>query len=191
MAVMSAALSRFSSDRERRLWMWTLAVVVAIYATLGLAQTLAVELRDRNVVDAAFVWAFVLILVAIVALGLRIRPGGAEIGVAIGVVAVYAMVFIRMAVPEERTHVVEYGVVAILVHEALTERASQGRRVPAPAVTALGLTTVVGGLDELIQLFLPSRVFDPADIFVNTMSALMALVAKLSLAFARRRAPLR
>ena len=25
----------FSSDRERRLWVWTLAVVVAIYSTLG------------------------------------------------------------------------------------------------------------------------------------------------------------
>ena len=31
----------FSSDRERRLWGWTLAVVGAIYSTLGLAGTLA------------------------------------------------------------------------------------------------------------------------------------------------------
>ena len=31
----------FSSYRERRLWLWVLAVMVAIYATLGLAQTLA------------------------------------------------------------------------------------------------------------------------------------------------------
>lgn len=66
---MVATGSRFSSSRERRLWLWTLAVVAAIYSTLGLARTFAVELRHRGLVDAAFFWAFVLILVAIVALG--------------------------------------------------------------------------------------------------------------------------
>ena len=30
----------FTSDRERRLWLWTLAVLVAIYSTLGLARAL-------------------------------------------------------------------------------------------------------------------------------------------------------
>ena len=40
-----AAIS-FSSERERRLWAWTLAVVVAIYSTMGLARTLAGALRD-------------------------------------------------------------------------------------------------------------------------------------------------
>lgn len=185
--VIVAATSAFSSSRERRLWLWTLAVVVAIYSTVGLARTLAVELRHRNLVDTAFVWVFVLILAAIVALGLKIRPGGAEIGVALGVVAVYAMVFIRMAIPEERTHVIEYGVVAILIHEALTERASQVRRVPAPALVALGMTISIGAVDELLQLVVPSRVFDPADIFVNSVSAVMALAAKLALGWARPR----
>ncbi len=184
---MVAAVPRFSSPRERRLWLWTLTVVVAIYSTLGLARSLAVELRHRGLIDAAFVWAFVLILVAIAALGLKARPRGLEIGVAAGILAVYAMVFIRMALPEERTHVVEYGVVAILIHEALTERASRDWRVPPPALTAIGVTIVVGAVDEFIQLFVPSRVFDPVDIFVNSVSAFMAVLAKLALGLAGRR----
>jgi len=183
---MVATVQKFSSPRERRLWVWTLAVVVAIYSTLGLARTLAVELRHRGLIDAAFFWAFVLILVAIAALGLKVRPRGHEIGVAAGILAVYALVFIRMALPEERTHVVEYGVVAILIHEALTERASQHRRAPRPALTAVGVTILVGTVDEFIQLFVPSRVFDPADIFVNSVSALLAVVAKLALGLASR-----
>ena len=36
-----------ASKRERRLWLWTLAVLVAIYATLGLAPILAQVLRER------------------------------------------------------------------------------------------------------------------------------------------------
>ena len=41
-------LSAFTSERERRLWAWTLAVVVAIYSTLGLARTLAAVLAEWN-----------------------------------------------------------------------------------------------------------------------------------------------
>ena len=44
----------FSSDRERRLWLWTLAVMVAIYSTLGPARTLADALRERNLLEVSF-----------------------------------------------------------------------------------------------------------------------------------------
>ena len=39
-------------------------------------------------------------------------------------------------------------------------RAIQGRRVPAPAVTAAVTTALIGVLDECIQAFVPGRVFD-------------------------------
>ncbi len=177
----------FSSDRERRLWAWTLLVVVAIYSTLGLARTLADELRDRGLLDGAFVLGAWLILASTVALSLKIRPRGTEIGVALGVAAVYLMVFIRMALPQERTHLIEYGVVAVFVHGALTERVSHRRRVRVPALLAIGAATLLGALDEAIQMFLPSRVFDPADVFVNFVAAVMAILAKVTLTRARRR----
>ena len=41
-------MNLFTSDRERRLWLWTIAVLVAIYASLGFAETLVVTLRERN-----------------------------------------------------------------------------------------------------------------------------------------------
>lgn len=44
----------FSSKRERRLWLWALVVVLAIYATMGLAQTLAGALRDRGLISNGF-----------------------------------------------------------------------------------------------------------------------------------------
>jgi hypothetical protein len=181
-------MSFFTSDRERGLWLWTLAVVVAIYSTLGLATTLVGKLLERGVFDGTFIVAFFLTGAAILTQGLKARPGGAEIGVALGVAAVYLMVFARMGIPE-RTHLFEYGVVAVFIFEALTERASQDRRVPQPALVAVLATALVGVLDECIQAFLPSRVFDLVDILFNVLAGTMAVGASVVLAWARRRRP--
>lgn len=176
----------FSSRRERRLWGWTLAVVATIYSTLGLAATLAGFLRNRGLLDDLFVLGLILIGAAILAQGLTWRPRGIELVVALGIVATYLLVFARMAIPEERTHLIEYGVVAVFVNEALTERASQGRHVPVPALLAVLATAMVGLLDECIQAFLPNRVFDYRDILFNGLAAVMAVAASMALAWARQ-----
>ena len=107
-------MALFSSDRERRLWLWTLAVMVAIYSTLGVTPTLTAILREHGLLEASFALGMVLIGAAIVTQGVKIRPGGAEIAVVLGVMAVYLLVFVRIeAPPEERTHLIEYGVVAV------------------------------------------------------------------------------
>lgn len=176
----------FSSRRERRLWGWTLTVVAAIYSTLGLAATLAGFLRNRGLLDDLFVLGLILIGAAILAQGLTWRPRGIEIVVTLGIVATYLLVFARMAIPEERTHLIEYGVVAVFINEALTERASQGRHVPVPALLAVLATAMVGLLDECIQAFLPNRVFDYRDFLFNGLAAVMAVAASVALAWARR-----
>ncbi len=184
---LGAPVPLFTSDRERQLWFWAAAVVVAIYSTLGLARTFAGTLRERGLLDVAFVVGLALVVSAVVALGLRSRPGGVEIGVWVGVLAVYLLVLVRMAIPEERTHLIEYGVVAVLVLEALTERASRSRRVRTPALLTLLLTAAVGAVDEGIQGLLPDRVADVRDIGFNALAALMAVVAWTVLRLMARR----
>ncbi|NNF57280.1 MAG: VanZ family protein [Rhodothermaceae bacterium] len=126
-----------------------------------------------------------LIGVAILTQGLRVRPGGREVGVGMGVAVVYFFMFFRMAIPE-RSHLIEYSVVAVLVYEALTERVSQGRRVPVPALLAILATSLVGALDEGIQMFFPTRVFDPVDILFNVLAAVMAVLAVAVLRWAQQ-----
>ncbi len=176
----------FSSRRERRLWGWTLAVVVAIYSTLGWMPTLAKFLRNHGLLEGLFVLGLILIGAAILAQGLRLQLRGAEIGVALGIVTAYLLVFARMAIPEERTHLIEYGVVAVFAREALTERASQGRRVPVPTLLAVLATGLIGLLDECLQAFLTNRVFDYRDVLFNVLAAVMATTASWMLARARR-----
>ena len=119
-------MSLFSSRRERRLWLWTLAVAVAIYSTLGLAGTLAAELRKYGLLDASTLGLFALFLLGatILTLGLRVRPSGIEIAVMFGVAFAYLLLILRSTyLPEERTHLMEYGVVGVFIHAALAERA--------------------------------------------------------------------
>ena len=92
---------------------------------------------------------------------------------------------VRMVLPEERTHLIEYGVVAVFIHEALKERTAQGRHVPVPALVAVVAASVVGTIDECIQAFLPSRVFDTEDILFNFLAATMAVVSSVALSWAR------
>lgn len=178
--------SLFASNRERRLWIWTLIVVVAIYSTLGLAQTLAAALGEGPVGAGLFMLGCLLVLATIVTQGLTRSPSRTEVGVALGVAAAYLFVFVRMTIPAERTHLIEYGVVAVFIYEALTERESQGRRVPVPMLFAVLATSLIGALDECIQLLLPNRVFGWRDILFNVLAAVMAVAMCWALSWARR-----
>ena len=184
-------MALFSSDRERRLWLWTLAVVAAIYSTLGLTGALAGALRAYGLLEVSSVLGFFLAMflvgATIVTQGLKVRLGGAEIAVALGVMTAYLLVLLRMTSLEERSHLIEYGVLGVLIHAALGERASRGRRVPLPPLLAILATAALGSLDEGIQAFLPSRVFDPVDILFNLLAGTMAVGASVALAWTRRR----
>lgn len=177
----------FTSDREKRLWLWALAVVLAIYATLGLAQTLAGRLCEQGLISAAIWFSLFLIGLTILALAWKRRPGGAEIGIGLGIAAVYLLLFLRMAIPEERSHLVEYSVLAAFIHQALIERSRNIRLAWSPAISAIGITALLGFVDEAIQLFLPNRFFDLRDIAFNALAALMAVAANVLLAWVRTR----
>ena len=188
---MLAIVPFFTSKRERRLWLWALLVVVTIYSTLGLAGTLSDVLRDRGMFDSFFILGFFLLLAVVAIQGLTTRPGIAEVGVFVGIVAVYFMVFARMGIPEERTHLFEYSLVAILIYQALVERRKNGRNISVPWLIAIAATALLGWIDEGIQPSLPNRVYDIRDVGFNALAGLMAILGTVALMWARRRVPSR
>ena len=181
----SAKRTLFASDRERRLWKWTACLVAGIYATLGIASTLAEFLYNQGLSAILFLTCMLMVGLTILMQGLRARPRGIEIGVLLGIAVVYFMVLFRLAIPE-RSHLIEYSVVAVFIFEALQERRSHGRKVPLPAVLTIIVTTLVGAVDEYIQLVLPSRTFEWTDMLFNFLAALMATLSMVMLGAARR-----
>ena len=177
----------FVSNRERRLWIWVLIVVLAIYSTLVLSNRWAEALQNHGLFG---VWFFLLgcllVLATIITQGLKVRPGGREIFISLGIAAAYLLVFVRMSIPTERSHLIEYGVLAILIYEALKERATV-HTVPVPALLAFLLTIGFGTLDECIQAFIPDRVFDYRDILFNILAAFMAISSSILLTRARNK----
>lgn len=176
----------FATRRERRLWTVLLVLVATIYATLGVAPSVASALRDRGALDGVFIVSFLLIGAGVVVQGLRSGMRGQEVGILVAAAAVYLMVIVRIGLPEERTHLMEYGVVALVALEALRERWGS-ERLLISAIVAILVGTVAGTIDELIQAVLPNRVFDPEDILVNILASAIAVSTSATLIAVRRR----
>ena len=172
-------MALYTSDRERHLWLWTLVVLTAIYSTLWVTPSLTGSLRERNLVRISVAVCVFAVVVAIAVQTMRRRPDRREIGVLLDIAAVYLWAFFRMQIPEERTHLIEYGLVAVLIHQALVERRSHGRRVPTSAALTVAVTALLGLLDEGIQAILPGRVYDLRDVGFNALAGLLAIGARL------------
>jgi len=177
----------FASPREQRLWLWTLTVVLAVFASLGFGGKLAGFLRVRGLLGVSFGLGLLMAAGAVAAQWIKTRRGRREIWVALAVVSAYFMTWVRIETSEERTHLFEYGLVAVLVYQALLERVRNGRQVPAPYAVSVAATALLGLFDEGIQWLLPERFFDIRDVGFNALAALMAVAASLALSWARRR----
>lgn len=168
-------MPRFTSRRERRLWIGLVLVQLAIWASLGVTPRLASSLETSGRLEAAFGAGMFLVMTTLVVLASRARWRGRELAVVLGAVAVYWLLAVRLASPAERTHLVEYAIVAALLHEVLAERARQGATVPMKWLLAFSGAVVLGCVDESIQALLPNRVFDPRDLLFNTLAAVMGV----------------
>ena len=179
------AMATFTSKRERVLWACAGIALLAITATLLLSETLVGLIAERRFIDQTFFFGFLIILVAIVIVqGFQNLYGAFTVGTILAIGAVYLLVFLRMTLPEERSHLIEYSVVALFTYGALVERKRNGANLPVPAaILAIALTTLVGVLDECAQLFIPSRVFDWFDMLFNFLAALMAVTGSVLLAW--------
>ena len=158
-------------------------VVAGIYSTILLGSKLSLIATDQSAA-VVFLLTMFLVTVMVFTQGLSRQRRTLQAGVILGVLAVYAMVFLRVNIAE-RTHLIEYSVVAVLVFEALTERYKNRRSRVAVAVTAIAVSSLIGIVDECIQLAVPDRVFDGRDIFFNLSASSMAVIAVTVLRWAR------
>ena len=67
----------------------------------------------------------------------------------------------------------------MLIYQALSERARNGRRVRAPAVLALVATVALGWIDEGLQALIPNRVYDNFDVVRNSVAAMIGIAGSV------------
>jgi len=175
----------FTSQREKLLWLYAFIVLIAITVTLVFADGNAFLMVNQNIQIVVFWIAFILIGLTTLIHGLKTKPHKLEIVIWFGVFAVYLLLFLRLG-HAERSHLMEYSILAIFIHKALIER-NLNKRIFLSGLFAFLITFSIGFIDELIQLFIPSRVFDPIDILFNTLAAFMTITTSLLIHWIRKK----
>jgi len=80
--------------------------------------------------------------------------------------------FVLVEHPEERIHFLMYGVMVTLWYQGFRQSLVTLKRRTAIFLSTL-ITAAVGILDEVLQIWVPDRVFDPRDIQFNVIAALL------------------
>ncbi|MDJ0644848.1 MAG: VanZ family protein [Flavobacteriaceae bacterium] len=179
-------MALFTSKKERRLWLWASLVAIAIVASLVINPFWPGILRGTNIDAGIFLFGMFLVFISILLHGLITKPRGLQPLMILAIAASYMMFFFRLTLAE-RSHLIEYSLLAILVHRALLERADQHQGFRRAAPVAFLITFTISLADEGIQLFLPERVFDTNDILFNAMVIFIAIAVRECLLWLRKR----
>lgn len=178
----------FTSRRERRLWSAAGLCVALIYSSLYIARPVAETLRDRNLLRLAVALVFIAVG-GWIAWHLAVTRPGRRVLVIAGMIGAGYFVLLTVVpmLPEERLHFLEYGVVAILIYQALLERRSgiaesqptafTGLATLPPVLVAAVATGTLGWIDEGIQALLPNRYYDLRDVAFNATAGLLSLIS--------------
>ena len=171
---------KITSKKERKLWISALVVLIAIYATLFLGGQLLELMVERRIVEQSTFYLFLLLIFSFIVSGWKSSGKRLEYWIYAGVIAVYGMALLRMDITtSERSHMFEYGLLSILIYEALIERKLNGVNVKIPAVTSIIGTGTIGLLDECIQYFISYRVFDIVDIGFNYLASAFGVLTSI------------
>lgn len=92
--------------------------------------------------------------------------------------SIYALLIFRQKLPAEKFHFFEYGLFSYFSHNAVKENDIITRllKFKNSYVIAFILILVISLIDEFIQYFLPNRVGDLRDVFLNIISGVLGLM---------------
>jgi len=173
---MSPAVERWLKARSpARSWAVLIVYVLAIFASLPFVRGVVIALQQQNLLGGAVTLLYFVAVVAVAYhvvfdVGLSDRIAFLALVLLAGVTG--AMI-LGLAIPEERIHFIQYGLMALLARRALEWHWQPWQQYVGAFLIAAG----AGWVDELIQGLLPNRVYDLRDVAINAVAALLALAA--------------
>lgn len=175
-------MAAITFNREQACAWAALLYTLAIFLSSGVMRGIQTALREG--LGAAFGPTVTLLLLGVLAgvLGYCRRASISINGrLLMPVLLGYAGALWLLPVAEERIHLLQYGVLNVLVYGALRGRL---HGFGCHLVTVL-LVTLAGAGDEYVQHLRPNRVGDWGDVVLNAVSALLAQGVILSLSPAK------
>jgi VanZ family protein len=149
-----------------------------IFTTIPLARSL--QKFIYSTVGKEFFTYFVLftilaglaVLLYVLIVKLRIRKPSQYLWISLSAGTFIYFTFQLRKHPEEAVHLIEYGVLACLLFNALRHRIKDW----SVYITAALLVAFIGTADEFVQWLLPSRVWDYKDVGINALAGVIALL---------------
>jgi len=156
--------------RGRWRWLLLCAYIFLIYSTLGLVGQWSEFLSEHGLAQIITGAAVALFLFLTIVWGWQRASRKQRFErVGIGILLFTAALLVNF--PEERIHLVEYGLLGLMLGWAF-----QGSsRWPDLWPLAVALAWMAGWGDELIQAVLPNRVYDIRDIVLNGLAGMAGL----------------
>lgn len=179
-------MSLFTSTQEQRFWLLALLVATTILSTLFIGQPLRRRLSSQDLQALVFLGGMLTLALAVVLQGWQSKPRVLEIVIWLALLAVCGMFFLRLGLPE-RSHLIEYSALTIFILNALQERSKQRQLLVSPYLATFLLAFPLGLFDEMLQRFIPDRVFDPNDILFNALAIGMTIGVISLLRWARHK----
>jgi len=161
-------------NKRVQYWGLTAAWTILIYSTLYIVRPVCEFLKKYTPFNAIIWGIFALVFVWIIYFILchvRFRRASSYL-LFFAIAACYAVALFWLKIPEERIHLIQYGVLACLVIRAL--------KLDLPPLAAYAgafvLTALLGLGDEGIQHILPNRYFEWKDVYLNAVSGALGLL---------------
>lgn len=154
-------------------WGAVVLYLAALYGIVPIAREISVALGQRHLLGLLVTLLFLLSAAGLafhVVFNVRLSDGAAFAALAFLAGVTGAMV-LGLAIPEERIHFLEYGFLTLLARWAFAARWSPG----ASYLAAAAFAALAGWGDEVIQYFLPDRVYDIRDVALNAVAAILAV----------------
>lgn len=161
------------TELRKLYWLLAISWTALIYGTLGVVRPICEFLRGHIPFKAAISGLILLIFALALSIGFKhsLPRKKRTYFFLVVILAGYAGSFYFLPIPEERIHLVQYGVLAFLIYRALSLDLSG----ISAYICSFGLTSLLGWLDEMLQQVTPGRFFDWKDVLLNAISTLLAL----------------
>lgn len=158
---------------SQRIQAWGLALgwVLLIFSTLGSVRGIDRWLKQFPFYSLLIIFACLIFILSLIMLFKPLKPWqGKHIVAVTSILCLYGLTILKLPIPAEQIHLPQYGLCFFLYYRALCLDMPWLKALSL----ALGLATLSGLLDELIQMVTPGRYFGWNDVLLNAWAALLA-----------------